>query len=87
MPHHNPYKTIDDITAELILLTAQVDAHRFVLAWLLKQMPNDDGRRFLATQANIFDTKDNDTYADQMIAELDSLRSLLAVLDDGDPSE
>lgn len=76
-----PYQTIPEIAVELTLLTAQVDAHRFVLAWLLKQLPNDDGHRFLSIQASIFDTDGKSRSATDVIAELDALRELVVALD------
>lgn len=83
-PKQRPYQTIEDIAAELDILTAQVDAHRFVLGWLLKQLPNDAGRSFLSMQASIFDTDNKDRHAALVVEELDALRRFVAVVLDGD---
>ncbi len=80
MSNTDLYKTTENTAAELNLLTAQVDAHRFVLAWLLKQVPNEAGHHFLATQTNIFNNGNKSQHGALIVEELDDLRGRLAVL-------
>lgn len=80
MPHSprftSTYTTPEDMAAELAQLIAQVDAHRFALSHVFKKMPPDTGRNWLAIQANIFETGNNTSYNQALVAEIDALREL-----------
>lgn len=67
------------IDADIGLLTGEVEAHRLVLAWLLKQQPDDAGSKFLSSQANALENKNKEKYA-IMIDEFDLLRGLVSSL-------
>ena len=83
MPRHNiKDKTINELSVEIALLSDEIDARiaaqRIVLAWILKDMPDDAGRKFISGQANIFDTEDKDIHRTLMVNELDELKAAVS---------
>ena len=72
---------IDFIIDEMDVLSGQIDAHRFVLAWIINQSFGTQGEAYLSCQANIFDEKKNkDHYHNAVVDEYDELRALVATV-------
>lgn len=53
------------------LSSDQLEAHRMVLAWLINNVPNNEGLEFLSRQANVLDKNDN---LKDIVEELDKIR-------------
>lgn len=64
--------------ARLRMLEEELEAHELVLAWMLRQMPQETVEPFLALQANAFDQTEWRDRFPGAIAVLDHLRALVA---------
>lgn len=60
-----------DQFVDLMLINDQLEAHRMVLAWLINNVPNNEGLKFLSCQANLLEK--NDKLKD-ILEELDKIR-------------
>ena len=67
-------KHLDVIHDELESIGDQLEAHRLVLAWLLSEMPNNEGEKYLSRQANILEDGKKQSTMSSIVAELDELR-------------
>lgn len=70
-------KDLAGVRADIELLTAEVEAHRHVLVWLLKQAPEGSAIRFLRGLSNDFEESCLEN-AHHVVAELDTLRDFLS---------
>lgn len=67
-----------DHEARIRMLEDRCEAQEYVLAWLLKQFPDDGGYWFLSVQANELDQPEHRHRYHEAIALLDHLRELLS---------
>lgn len=65
--------------ARILMLEERCEAQELVLAWLLKNQPEDAGYWFLSSQANEFDQPEHREKYPASIALLDHLRTLLSL--------
>lgn len=79
-------KYLPEILADIEGLTRGAEAHRLAIAWLLEQLPGNEGRKFLRRQANHLEESGNSDFK-IVIDELDAIRSLLSSPSAGEPSQ
>lgn len=78
----NQEEAIDFILAEVDVLAGQIDAHRFVMAWIIHQQSfGDQGAAYLSGLANLLDNEDRkNDHHQAVVDEIDELRALVASL-------
>lgn len=79
-------KYLPKILADIEMLTREVEAHRLTIAWLLEQLPGNEGHEFLSRQANHFKASGNSDFR-IVIDELDAIKSLFSSPAAGEPSQ